>query len=131
MPSASAAAAATGSETMKSNFRRLLGALLLGIAAAGCRNLPEGDAPDGAIVGSQMRSKPLSPRAAEDRLLTSLTLFTLNELPGARIRIDAPAVRRPMLERVLHSLQPLSGVRAAGSDSPYLLRFTEKNSEWN
>lgn len=110
---------------------------VLGIAAfAGCQSLPPGKAPEGSIVSPGKPAAQYSRPAAENYLLTSLSLFCLQHFPqGAGFRIDFSSADR---ELELRSLNVLRGVReavpvrlTAGAGAAYCLTSaTDGNRGW-
>ena len=74
--------------------------LFLLVLCGGCWSLPEGKPPAGEIV-RQTAKDTLSPKAAEERLITALTMFTMTELPGQSIAIEAPETMLPLMKNVM------------------------------
>ncbi len=85
------------------------GLMVLGFL--GCNGLIPGEPPPGDIVENGMSSEGLSPRKAENLLITALGLYMLQEAPGAGIALNADEATFQVAVRVLKSVSTMSGAK--------------------
>lgn len=105
--------------------------LVLALCCAGCLSLPEGEPPAGAIV-SQQKAEKLSLKAAGERLITSLTMFTMTEMPGQPVAIDAPEASEEviaMMKNVLQNVSAISGIRMEGRTARYTFKAVRRTED--
>jgi len=104
---------------------------------AGCHSLPPGNAPDGPIVDAKIPNREHSWQSAENYLLTSLSIFCLQNFPeGADIYTDFPCndsflgIRSRMILYAACNTVPLRVVRRA--DAVYCLKSKfDKDKVWS
>ena len=104
------------------------------ITLAGCFSIPPGKAPDGSIVSSKLPEKEYSRIGAKNYMLTSLSMFCLQNFPqGAKFNVDFKALNKKVKSC---SLDVLCSVResvpisvAKKSDAAY--RVTSKINKEN
>ena len=70
-------------------------------------------------------------KAAEERLITSLTMVTLTDLPGQGIFLDAPEAVETMLVRVIQGIAPVSGVSLSGRTARHTLQALQDKENAN
>lgn len=117
------------SQTFSNSF--FVFCLFFPVLLTGCLSLPEGEKPEGHIVDNPGTAMVRVDgwKAAEERLITGLTLATLADLPGQPVRLVADENYLPLLGRVIRAAGLVSGVRQGDSSSAYVLTFREKNGQ--
>ena len=104
--------------------------LFLLVLCGGCWSLPEGKPPAGEIV-RQTAKDTLSPKAAEERLITALTMFTMTELPGQPIAVEAPETMLPLMKNVIQNVSAVSGIRQEGRTARFTFKAVNTGgTEW-
>jgi len=78
---------------------------------AGCESLPPGVPPKDDIVKNDPPAGELSPRKAENLLITALGLYTLREMPGIGIALNSDQATLIPAARILKGMGAMSGVR--------------------
>ena len=101
------------------------------IMLAGCFSIPSGKAPDGSIVDSKSAKKEYSWIGAKNYMLTSLSMFCLQNFPqGAKFNVDFKVLDKKLKSSsldVLCSVRESVPIRTAKkSDADYSV-----NSEIN
>jgi len=91
---------------------------------AGCFSIPPGKAPEGSIVGSKSVAKEYSRIGAKNYMLTSLSMFCLQNFPeGAKFNVDFKALNKQVKScslDVLCSVRESVPIRVAKkSDADY------------
>ena len=80
----------------------------------------------------QNENNTLTVRAAEERLITALTMVTLTDLPGEAVWLEAPEELEIVLLRVLQNIAPVSGIVPAGKVSRFTLKAEQgKDGMWS
>ena len=94
---------------------------------AGCESLPPGVPPKDDIVKNDPPAGELSPRKAENLLITALGLYTLREMPGIGIALNSDQATLIPAARILKAM---SGVRF-DSQAQVELRSSADGNSWN
>ncbi|MDD3155713.1 MAG: hypothetical protein PHS41_12685 [Victivallaceae bacterium] len=118
-------------QTFSNSFFVFLLCVFFPVLLTGCLSLPEGEKPEGNIVDNPGTDvvRVDGWKAAEERLITGLTLATLANLPGQPVRLVADEKYLPLLGRVIRAVGLVSGVKQGDSSSAYVLTFREKNGQ--
>ena len=95
---------------------------------AGCESLPPGVPPKDDIVKNDPPAGELSPRKAENLLITALGLYTLREMPGIGIALNSDQATLIPAARILKGMGAMSGVRF---DSQAQVRSSADGNSWN
>ena len=97
---------------------------------AGCESLPPGVPPQDDIVKNDPPAGELSPRKAENLLITALGLYTLREMPGIGIALNSDQATLMPAARILKGMGAMSGVRF-DSQAQVELRSSAAGNSWN
>lgn len=96
---------------------------------SGCECVPAGIPPADDIVKNDFPVGELSPRKMENLLITALGLYTLQEMPGAKIALNSDSTTAPSAKRILAGIKALSGVKF-DSLAPVELRSRANGNIW-
>ncbi len=97
---------------------------------AGCESLPPGPPPEDDIVNNDPPVGEVSPRKAENLLITALGLYTLREMPGIGIALNSDQATQVPAARILKGMGAVSGVRS-DPQAQVELRSSVDGNSWN
>ena len=97
---------------------------------AGCESLPPGTPPEDEIVRNDPPAGEISPRKAENLLITALGLYTLREMPGIGIALNSDQATLVPAARILKGMGAMSGVRP-DPQAQVELRSSADGNSWN